>query len=97
MSQWEGTYWHVLLLLGILKYRREVIDVLAEPEAVVARNMRRTSKWRVKALEGRQGQGEGAKSKSRKRLQEVQAATRWWSSSYNLPPRLAKHGYSCGS
>jgi hypothetical protein len=42
MSQWEGTYWHVLLLLGILRYRREVIDVLAEPEAVVARSMRRS-------------------------------------------------------
>ncbi|KAJ8588721.1 hypothetical protein M405DRAFT_241138 [Rhizopogon salebrosus TDB-379] len=42
MSQWEGTYWYVLLLLGILKYRREVIDVLAEPEAVVARSMRRS-------------------------------------------------------
>jgi hypothetical protein len=42
MLQWEGTYWHVLLLLGILKYRREVIDVLAEPEAVVARSMRRS-------------------------------------------------------
>ena len=41
MSQWEGTYWHVLQLLGILKYRREVIDMLAEPEAVVARSMRR--------------------------------------------------------
>jgi hypothetical protein len=42
MSQWEGTYWHVLLLLRILKYGREVIDVLAEPEAVVARSMRRS-------------------------------------------------------
>jgi hypothetical protein len=42
MSQWEGIYWHVLLLLGILRYRREVIEVLAEPEAVVARSMRRS-------------------------------------------------------